>query len=322
MLHDHEHENPAEGEGALPHGHAPANFGTAFAVGVGLNAAFVVAEAIGGLFAHSLALLADAGHNLGDVFGLLLAWGAAIWSRQPPTPRHTYGWSRSSILAALANASLLLVSVGVIGWEAVQRLRAPAAVAAGAVIWIAAAGIGVNAITALLFRFGRKADLNLRAAFVHMAADAAISAGVVLAGIVILFTRWLWLDPAVSLVLAGAIVAGTWGLLRDATDLALDAVPKGVDLPAVRRYLAALPDVVDVHHLHVWALGTRQTALTAHLVLGRETTDNELLCEISEELARRFHIGHPTIQFESPGRPPCADRGCGGREPAGGRRPR
>jgi cobalt-zinc-cadmium efflux system protein len=306
------HREHPHGHAHDPHGHsqATASFGRAFAVGVTLNAGFVILEVTYGLLAHSLALVADAGHNLSDVFGLLLAWAAAIWSRRPPTVHHTYGWRRSSVLAALCNAILLLVSVGVIGWEAVRRLRNPSPVDAHTMIWVSAAGIAVNTLTALMFMAGRKGDLNVRAAFLHMAADAVISAGVVAAGVVIAFTGWLWLDPAVSLVLVAVIVAGTWSLLRDSFNLALDAVPSGIDVPEVGKYLRSLPTVVDVHHLHVWGLSTCEAALTAHLVLAEVQVDNALLESINRELRERFGIGHATIQFEAACRSECPGREC------------
>ncbi|MEO6992767.1 MAG: cation diffusion facilitator family transporter, partial [Lacunisphaera sp.] len=227
-----------------------------------------------------------------------------------PTARHTYGWRRSSVLAALANAVFLLVSVGVIAWEAIARLREPAPVAAHTIIWVAAVGIVINTATALMFMSGRKGDLNVRAAFQHMAADAIISAGVVVAGIAIAYTGWLWLDPAVSLVLVAVIVAGTWGLLRDSTDLALDAVPTGIDPAKVRDFLAGQPGVVDVHHTHIWGLGTSEAALTAHVVLATGATDNVLLHSIHEELREHFGIGHATIQFEAASQPECSDKEC------------
>lgn len=310
--HDHSHGSATHGHsGHHGHSHAPANFGKAFAIGITLNAAFVAIEVIYGLLAHSLALVADAGHNLSDVFGLLMAWGATVWARRAPTARHTYGWRRSSVLAALGNAIFLLVSVGVIGWEALRRLRVPAPVEATTMIWISAAGIAVNAITAFMFMSGRKGDLNVRGAFLHMAADALISAGVVIAGVVIAFTGWLWLDPVVSLILVAVVIIGTWGLLRESFDLSLDAVPLGIDVVAVREYLARLPAVVDVHHLHVWGLGTSDVALTAHLVLAVDRTDNALLHQINGELRDHFGIGHATIQFESRAQPECPSRACG-----------
>lgn len=297
----------------LPHAHthAPANFGRAFAIGVVLNSAFVLIEFGFGLWAHSLALVADAGHNLSDVFGLLLAWGAVVWSKRPPTERHTYGWRRSSILAALGNAVFLLVSIGVIAWEAVRRLMQPPPVDATVLIWVAAAGIVVNGLTAMLFASGRKHDLNVRAAFLHMAADALISAGVVVAGVVIVFTHWLWLDPVISLALAAVILIGTWGLLRDSVQLAMDAVPAGIDLREVTEYLSGLPAVLDVHHVHIWGLSTNEAAMTAHLVLQETATDNSLLVRINEELCHRFRINHATIQFECPGSE-CPMHGCEG----------
>ncbi len=301
----HDHGMPTGG-----HAHGPADFGRAFAIGVGLNTGFVILEVVFGLLAGSLALVADAGHNLSDVFGLLMAWGAAAWARRPPTPRHTYGWRRSSVLAALANAIFLLLSVGVIAWEAVRRLRAPTGVAAGTVIWVAAAGIVVNAVTAALFMSGGRRDLNIRGAFLHMAADALISAGVVAAGVAMVLTGWWWLDPVVSLVLVAVIVAGTWGLLRDSFNLAVDAVPAGIEVGRVRDYLAGLPAVVDVHHVHIWALSTSEAALTAHVVLADNRTDNTLLGEINRELGERFGIGHATIQFESRAAAGCANAEC------------
>jgi cobalt-zinc-cadmium efflux system protein len=281
--HDHHDHEGHDHHGHHGHSHAPASFGTAFAVGVALNAGFVIVEVVYGLVAHSLALVADAGHNLSDVFGLLLAWGAAVWAKRPATDRHTYGWRRSSVLAALANAMFLLASVGVIAWEAVQRFRAPAPIAAPTMIWVSALGIAINGVTAWLFMAGRKGDLNIRGAFQHMLADAMISAGVVVAGIVIMFTGWLWLDPVVSLVLVAVIVAGTWNLLCDSFNLALDAVPAGIDKTAVQKYLAALPGVADVHHLHIWGLGTTDTALTAHVVLAARTVGSEVLRSIDHE---------------------------------------
>ncbi len=303
--HDHDHAHHGHG-----HSHAPASFGRAFAVGVTLNAAFVVLEVTYGLFAHSLALVADAGHNLSDVFGLLLAWAAAAWARRPATVHHTYGRRRSSVLAALCNAVFLLVSVGIIGWEAVQRLRNPAPVQSHVMIVVSAIGIAVNTGTALMFMRGRKGDLNVRAAFQHMAADAVISAGVVVAGVVIAFTGWAWVDPVVSLALVAVIVVGTWGLLRDSFGLALDAVPAGIDVAQVQEYLLGLPGVLDSHHLHVWGLSTSETALTVHLVRAGEMDDNAMLASINHDLEERFGIGHATIQFEVPGRSDCPSGEC------------
>ena len=295
---DHGHYEPGHHHGGLGHSHAPKDFGAAFAIGTALNLGFVVVQVIFGLFAHSLALLADAGHNLGDVFGLLLAWWASHLVKSLPTERHTYGLGRSSILAALANAVFLLVAVGGITWEAVRRFHDPTPVAGGTVIWVAALGIAINTATALLFMSGRKGDLNVKGAFLHMAADAAVSAGVVVAGIAILYTGWHWLDPVTSLAINAIIVWGTWGLLHDATNLALDAVPAGIDTAAVRGYLEKLPQVVAVHDLHIWALSTTQTALTVHLVKPGAEIDDGLLACASAELREKFGIGHVTIQFE------------------------
>ena len=276
----------------------PPTSGRAFAVGTALNAGFVVLQVVFGLGAHSLALLADAGHNLGDVLGLLLAWWASHLARSRPTDRRTYGLGRSSILAALANAVFLLVAVGGITWEAIRRINDPAPVAGGTVVWVAAVGIAVNAATALLFMRGRQDDLNVRGAFLHMAADAAVSAGVVVAGVLILCTGWHWLDPVTSLVINAVIVWGTWGLLRDATNLALDAVPPGIDPGAVRRYLEEQPGVRAVHDLHIWALSTTQTALTAHLVQPEGGVDDAALARVCGELREQFGIAHATIQIE------------------------
>ena len=282
----------------MGHSHAPANFGSAFAIGTTLNLGFVVVQVVFGLFAHSLALLADAGHNMGDVLGLWLAWWASHLVKTRPTERRTYGLGRSSILAALANAGFLLVAVGGITWEAVRRFHDPTPVAGGTVIWIAGLGIAINTATALLFMSGRKGDLNVKGAFMHMAADAAVSAGVVLAGIAILYTGWHWLDPVTSLVINAVIVWGTWGLLRDSTNLALDAVPTGIDTTVVRRYLESLPSVVAIHDLHIWALSTTQTALTVHLVKPDAEIDDGLLARTCEELRAKFCIAHSTIQLE------------------------
>jgi len=259
------------------HSHAPTNFGRAFAIGVVLNLGFVIAEFFYGRAAHSLALVADAGHNLGDVLSLLLAWGALLLSKRLPTQRRTYGFRRSSILASLVNAVVLLVTVGAVAWEAIRRLSEPAPVGEITVIWVAAVGILINGITAVLFMSGRKDDLNIKGAFLHMASDAAVSLGVVLAGVVILFTGWFWLDPVVSLVVMGVILVGTWGLLRDSVNLALDAVPENIEIGDVETYLRALPNVSDVHDLHIWGMSTTEAALTAHLVMPNASCEDSLL---------------------------------------------
>ena len=282
----------------MGHAHTPANYGRAFAIGVTLNLAFVVLEVIYGRVSHSLALVADAGHNLSDVLGLVLAWGAMMLARRRPTPERTYGFRRSSILAALINAAVLLISVGAIAWEAIGRVSHPAAVAETTVIVVASVGILINAGTAVMFMSGRKRDLNIRGAFVHMATDAVIALGVVLTGVAMLETGWLWLDPIVSLVIVALIVYGTWGLLRDSLNLALDAVPEGIDMNDVKEYLAGLPTCVDVHDLHVWGMSTTEAALTAHVVMSQTICDDALLAKITDELHRKFGIEHATLQVE------------------------
>ena len=280
------------------HVHAPKDFGNAFLVGVVLNGGFVAAEVVFGVLANSLALLADAGHNLSDVLGLLLAWGVSVLVRRAPTKRFTYGLRSTSILAALINAALLLLVTGGIAWEAISRFRHPGDVQGMTVIVVAGVGVVINLATALLFMSGRKGDLNVRAAFTHMAGDAAIALGVVVAGISMLYTGWLWLDPVVSLVIAVLIVVGTWGLLRDSVSLALDAVPAGIDIEKVRGYLASDRGVSEVHDLHVWAMSTTETALTAHLVIPGGYPGDALRNEICAELREHFSIDHATIQVE------------------------
>jgi len=303
MAHQHDHDHPhvhghSHAHGHAGHSHAPATFGLAFAVGVALNTVLVGAEFGFGYAANSLALISDAIHNLSDVLALLLAWGAAWLSRRRPTQQYTYGYRRASILAALINAGLLLIGVGGIAVEAVDRLREPAAVAGWTVVIVAAIGILVNGATALMFMRGRDDDLNIRATYLHMAADAGVSLGVVVATLVIMATGWLWVDPAVSLCIAAIVLASGWGLARDSVNLALDGVPKGIDLPDVKDYLARLDGVTDVHDLHIWAMSTNETALTAHLVRPDGFND-AFLHGVCEELARRFRIQHTTLQIES-----------------------
>lgn len=304
--HDHHHDHHHGHSHGLGHSHAPANFGRAFAIGVALNLGFVIIEAAFGGVAHSLALLADAGHNLSDVFGLLLAWGAFALANRRPTERRTYGLRRSSILAALFNAIFLLIAVGAIAWAAIGRFANPTPVGEETVIWVALVGIFINGFTAFLFMSGSKGDLNIRGAYLHMAADAAVSAGVVIAGFIILYTGWVWLDPLVSLVIVAVIVWGTWSLLRDSVNLALDAVPEGIDVPEVKQYLQSLPNVNEVHDLHIWAMSTTETALTAHLVCNTPQCDDTLLERASHELHDKFNIEHITLQFENGnGSHPC-----------------
>ena len=279
------------------HGHGSLNYGRAFAIGITVNLVYVAGEAVAGVLSGSLALLADASHNLGDVLSLSLSWGAAILSRRQPSSRFTYGLRSTSILAALANAIILLVVTGGIAWEAIRRLNHPAPVASGIVIAVAAVGIFVNGGTALLFASG-KSDLNVKSAFLHMAADAVVTAGVVAAGIVIWLTHWDWLDPAVSLVVSVVIIVGTWGLLKSAIGLALAAVPEGVDAAAVRSHLLALPGVTGLHDLHIWGMSTTETALTCHLVMPAGHPGDAVLTGVAQELHHRFGIQHATIQVE------------------------
>lgn len=292
-VHSHAHSHSGHS-----HSHGPASYSSAFAIGISLNLAFVIVEVIYGLRANSLALVADAGHNFGDVLGLLLTWAAALLALRLPTRRHTYGMRRSSILAALANAIFLLITVGAIAWDAIGRFRHPSVVQSGTVILVAGIGIVINTSTALLFMAGRKGDLNIRAAFLHMATDACVSAGVVVAGIIIGFTGWLWVDPVVSLLIVAIITIATWGLLTESVHLALDAVPGSVQLSEVEVYLRGLPDVTEVHDLHVWGMSTTHIALTAHLVKPALGDDDAMLIEACKELHDRFGIEHATLQVE------------------------
>src|SRR5436190_16096329 len=267
------------------------DFRRAFAIGTALNIAYVIAQVSFGIVAHSLALLADAGHNFGDVLGLLLAWCASYLAKTQPTTRRTYGLGRSSILAALANAILLLVAVGSITWEALRRFANPGEVGGKTVMIVAAVGIVINGVTAVMFFPGRKRDLNVKGAFLHMAPDALTSAGVVIAGMMIVITRRYWIDPVASLVINGVIVWGTWRLLRDSMAMALDLVPSNVDPSAVRKYLETQAGVTAVHDLHIWALSTTETALSAHLVKADAEIDDGMLACVCNGLAHRFGIG-------------------------------
>ena len=316
--HDHGHEdhhNHAPGHahghhhghshGPGGHSHAPKDFGKAFAIGATLNIGFVIAEVIAGLMTHSLSLLADAGHNLSDVLGLFMAWGAVVLAKKAPAGRHTYGLRKGTILASLTNAVVLLVAIGAVAWEAVRRFADPQPVSTGLVMVVAAIGIAVNTATALMFMRGSKDDLNIRGAFLHMASDAAVSAGVVVAALVMWKTGWLWLDPVVSLGIGVVIVLGTWSLLRDSLDLAMDAAPRGIEPKDVTAWLAARPGVSEVHDLHIWAMSTTETAMTAHLVRPQNLDNDQFLHDICGELSKRFNIGHVTIQVEHGGVATC-----------------
>ena len=293
------------------HHHKPTSYNRSFILGILLNSGFVIVEATYGFLGNSIALLADAGHNLSDVLGLILAWSAHWLVKMPPTQRYTYGLRRSSIMAAMLNASLLMLAMGAIATESIQRLTHPLPVAEYQVIGVALVGILVNTFTALLFMSGKEKDLNIKAAFLHMATDALVSVGVVLAGVAILVTGWLWFDPVVSLIIVVVIIFGTWGLLRDSVNLALDAVPKTIEPLAVRTYLADLPGVVAVHDLHIWAMSTTENALTAHLVMPTGNPGDAFLSRINLELHHNFDIDHTTIQVETGNSIlPCQQKHC------------
>lgn len=299
--HDHAGHSHDHGHG---HDHAPANFGRAFAIGISLNTALVVAEAVYGYLGNSTALLADAGHNLSDVLGLVVAWGASIAARRAPSGRFTYGLRASTILAALANAMFLLVATGAIGWEAILRLREPEPVAGVTVMVVAGIGILINGLTAMLFASGRKDDINIEGAYLHMAADAAVSLGVVVSAALIIWTGWLWLDPVTSLVICLTILWSTTSLLRGSLDMSMAAVPKGTDLAAIKAFLLARPGVSGIHDLHVWPISTTETALTCHLVMPAGAVD-AFLMETAQMLKATYRIGHTTLQVET-----HPDNGC------------
>ena len=299
--HDHDehagHDHPVHAHAG--HSHAPPDRMTsAFLIGIILNVAFVVIGVIAGIAAHSTALLADAAHNMGDVLGLGMAWGAAVLARRARTDRRTYGLRRTTILAALGNGGLVLFAIGGVVWESVERLGSAPAVDGGLVAIVAAIGVVLNGVAAMMFARGRDKDINMRGAFVHLVADAAVSAGVVVAGLVVWKTGWAWIDPATSLVVSAVILIGTGKLLREALDLLLDAVPSHIDPKAVQAYLAGLPTVSDVHDLHIWSMSTTEVALTAHLAVAWDRCSPSMPAEASAELLRRFQIGHVTIQLE------------------------
>jgi cobalt-zinc-cadmium efflux system protein len=289
MSHDHAHHHPS------------ADYGRAFAIGISLNVAFVVVEAFYGWQADSLALLSDAGHNLSDVLGLLAAWGGFFLARLRPNRKHTYGLGRATMMAAVFNALILLVAIGGIVWEAIARLSHPVPIAGETVMLVAAAGVLVNGVTAWLFMAGNRHDLNLRGAFLHMAADALVSLGVVVAGALFIWTGWTWLDPAISLLIAVVILLGTWGLLRQSLHLSLDGVPASIELEQVKNYLEALPEVCELHDLHVWAMSTSEIALTVHLVVPEGVAGDDFLGRVADGLHHEFAIGHSTIQLERGG---------------------
>ncbi len=288
MSHSHNH-----------HHHEINNYNRSFTIGITLNVIFVIIEVTYGLLADSLALIADAGHNLSDVISLLLAWGASYLATKHPTHTRTYGLRKVTIMASLFSAVLLFVALGGIAWESLERLSSPQPVNGFIIIVVAAIGVVINTATALLFVKGQKHDLNIRAAYLHMAADAAISLGVVIAGIAIMLTGWLWLDPAISLGIAVIILFGTWRLLKDSIDLSIDAVPQGIDVTLIKNYLSGLENVSDIHDLHVWALSTTEIALTVHLVTTSEFIDNCFLQEVQKYLHHHFNIEHTTIQIEN-----------------------
>lgn len=289
------------------HDHGPANYGAAFAVGIVLNLGFVAIEAVYGLIAGSMALLADAGHNLSDVLALAIAWGAHMLARRRPSGRFTYGLRGSTILAALFNGLLLMIACGAIALEAARRFLDPQPVAGATVMVVAGIGIAINLGTALLFLRGRAQDINIQGAFLHMAADAAVSAGVVVAGLLTLRTGLDWIDPASSLLIVGVILWSTWGLLKEAIVMAMQAVPAGIDPQAVAAALGGLAGVERVHHVHIWATSTTETAMTVHLVMPGGTPGDQFLSEASRLLKQSFGIGHATIQVETGG---CAADEC------------
>lgn len=289
MSHNHDHSSTSIN-----------NYGKAFMLSIGLNTLFVIVEAGYGFSIGSLALVADAGHNLSDVLSLVLAWAALALSQRLPTKKHTYGLKSSSILASLFNAILILVAVGAIAWEAIGRFSHPVATSGSVVASIAIVGIIINSASALLFLKGKSKDLNIKGAFLHMAADALVSLGVVIAGVLNIYTGWLWLDPAVSLLIVVVIIIGSWSLLRESLDLALAAVPKNIDQDGIRSYLNSLPNVLEVHDLHIWAMSTTETVLSAHLAICEDdlVSVTKQLDQVAHILDERFHVAHPTIQIE------------------------
>jgi len=285
--------------------HQVNNYNSAFAIGISLNMAFVVIEAVYGVISGSLALIADAGHNLSDVLGLLLAWGAIWLAAKAATEKRTYGFRKATVLASLGSALLLLFSLGAITWEAIGRFSDPQPVEGMTVIIVAAIGVVINTITALLFRLGQKDDLNIKGAYLHMAADAGVSLGVVVAGYIVMTTGWLLVDPITSLIIVVIIFIGTWSLLKDSTNLALDSVPEGIDMPGIKKYLTDIEQVSEIHDLHVWAISTTEVALSVHLILIDNNFPKNFLTQIQQQLHDNFDIEHATIQLERQGDEAC-----------------
>lgn len=286
----------------MQHSHAhpsPKNYGYAFAIGTILNTGFVIVEAIFGFLSNSLALIADAGHNLGDVLALVLAWGATYLAQRQPTRTKTYGLRRGTILAAFISALILLMTMGIVAWEAIGRFANPSPVSSMTIIIVAAIGVLINTATALLFLASQQEDLNIKAAFIHMSADAAVSLGVVIIGIIIMFTSMYWLDPAISILIVLAIIFSTWGLLRDSFNLAMDGVPKGIDPDVVKNFILAQRNVKEIHDLHIWAMSTTQVALTAHIVRDTNQLDDNFLHKLAKDLKDKHGIVHSTIQIET-----------------------
>lgn len=281
------------------HSHTVSNYNRAFAIGIALNIAFVVIEVTYGVLADSLALIADAGHNLSDVMSLLLAWGASILATKAATDKRTYGMRKATVMASLGSAILLLAALGGITWEAIGRFRSPTPVEGATVIVVAGIGVVINTLTALLFLKGQKDDLNIRGAFLHMAADAGVSLGVVIAGLFIMFKGWLWVDPVMSLLIVAVVFFATWGLLRDSMNYAMDAVPNGIDLSEVRKYLMKVDHVESIHDLHVWPLSTSEVALTVHIVVSNNKIDNDYIRSLQQYIHDHFGIEHSTIQVET-----------------------
>ncbi len=293
MAHDHSHT------------HETKDFGKAFAIGIVLNVAFIIIEVVYGFIINSLALIADAGHNLSDVLGLVIAWVASYLVKKSATKKYTYGLKKSSVLAAFLNAMVLLVAIGIIIWEAIKRFAQPQPIEGTTIMIVAGIGVVINAATALLFFSGRNQDLNIKGAFLHMAADAGISLGVVLVGLVLTFTNYYWIDPVVSIVIAIVIFWGTWGLLKDSLNMALDAVPANIDKKGIENYLNSLPEVSGFHDLHIWAMSTTETALTVHLQLDSLPPYDSFIERVSDTLRHEYSIHHTTIQIESPGEEEC-----------------